>query len=48
MLDKDKTEIIAKVANMFSSKNDEEKAFVLGYMIAIEQQKNRRETVKAE
>lgn len=48
MLDENKAEIIAKVANMFSKKSDEEKAFVLGYMIAVEQLKSRYETAKAE
>lgn len=33
-----KTEVMENVAKLFTEKTESEKAFILGYMVAIEQQ----------
>lgn len=38
-MSRDKTEVKENVARMFTEKSESEKAFILGYMVAIEQQK---------
>jgi len=38
-MSEEKKELIERVAIMFTQKSEEEKAFILGYMVATEQHK---------
>lgn len=38
-MSEEKRTVMEKIAGMFAEKNENEKAFILGYMVAVEQQK---------
>lgn len=44
-MSREKTEVMENVAKMFTEKTESEKAFILGFMVAIEQQKQTEKTV---
>lgn len=47
-MSKENTDVLKNVTQMFANKSESEKAFILGYMVAIEQQKKTAQVMTAQ